>query len=46
MKAGLAVDPKFTLSRFRVGTESDNAVYLAQRDRLVEGMRMAGVPEE
>jgi TolB-like protein/Tfp pilus assembly protein PilF len=46
VKAGLAVDPKFTLSRFRVGTESDNTVYLAQRDRLAEGMRMAGVPEE
>ena len=45
VKAGLAVDPKFTLGRFRAGDQSDNAVYLAQRARLAEGMRFAGVPE-
>ena len=45
VKAGLAVDPKFTLGRFRAGDQSDNAVYLAQRARLAEGMRLAGVPE-
>ena len=45
MKAGLAVDPKFTLGRFRAGAQSDNAVYLAQRARVAEGMRLAGVPE-
>ena len=37
--------PKFTLTRFRGGAESDNAVYLAQRERVTEGMRKAGVPE-
>jgi hypothetical protein len=45
VKAGLAVDPNFTLRRFRAGAQSDNAVYLAQRARVIEGMRLAGVPE-
>jgi hypothetical protein len=45
VKAGLAVDPKFTLRRFRVGAQSDNPVYLAQRERVIEGMRMAGVSD-
>ena len=45
VKAGLAVDPKFTLGRFRAGAQSDNAVYLTQRARVAEGMRLAGVPE-
>ena len=45
VKAGLAVDPKFSLRRFRSLDESDNAVFLVQRERLREGMRKAGVPE-
>jgi TolB-like protein/DNA-binding winged helix-turn-helix (wHTH) protein/Flp pilus assembly protein TadD len=44
-EAGLAVDPKFTLKRFRAFAESDNTVYLAQRERMIEGMRLAGVRE-
>ena len=44
VKAGLAVNPKFTLLRFRAGAQSDNAIYLAGRERIIEGMRMAGVP--
>jgi TolB-like protein/class 3 adenylate cyclase len=46
VKAGLAIDPHFTLRRFLVGAQSDDAVYLAQRARVMEGMRLAGVPEE
>ncbi len=46
VKAGLAMAPKFTLARFRGGAESDNPVYLAQRERVTEGMRAAGVPEQ
>ena len=46
VKAGLAVNPKFTVKRFRAGVESNNVVFLAQRERVAEGMRMAGVPEE
>ncbi len=45
VKAGLAIAPSFTLERFRGGAESDNPVYLAQRARIIEGMRAAGVPE-
>jgi len=45
VKAGLTVDPDLTLRRFRAGAQSDNAVYLAQRARVIEGMRLAGVPE-
>ncbi len=44
-EAGLAVCPKFTINRFRMGAQSDNPVHLAQRERVIEGMRMAGVPE-
>jgi hypothetical protein len=43
---GLAVNPKFTIKRFRAIRESDNPVFVAQRERVIEGMRMAGAPEE
>jgi TolB-like protein/class 3 adenylate cyclase/Flp pilus assembly protein TadD len=46
IRAGLAVNPKFTLRRYRTGVESDNAVFLAQRERLIDGLRKAGLPEE
>jgi TolB-like protein len=45
VKAGLAIEPGFTLRRFREGTQSNNPSYLAGRERLYEGLRMAGVPE-
>jgi TolB-like protein/tetratricopeptide (TPR) repeat protein len=45
VKAGLAGHPRFTIKRFRAAASSDNAVYLAQRERIIEGMRLAGVPE-
>jgi TolB-like protein/class 3 adenylate cyclase len=45
VKAGLARIPKFTLRRYRAEANSDNAVYLAQRERAYEGLRLAGVPE-
>jgi TolB-like protein len=45
VKAGLAGNPRFTIKRFRASACGDNAVYLAQRERIIEGMRMAGVPE-
>jgi TolB-like protein/class 3 adenylate cyclase len=44
-KEGLALDPTFTISRYRKGVYSDNPIYLAKRERFYEGMRMAGVPE-
>ena len=44
-RAGLALDPSFTISRVLRSQASDNATYLAGRERVCEGMRMAGVPE-
>jgi TolB-like protein len=44
-KAGLALDPSFTIRRFRDGTPSNNPTFLAKRERVYQGMRMAGVPE-
>ncbi|WP_348637534.1 hypothetical protein [Bradyrhizobium sp. ISRA443] len=44
-KAGLTLDPGFTIRRFRLGASSDNPTYLAALERLCEGMRLAGVPE-
>ena len=45
IKAGLAIAPRYTLAHYRVGIESDNPTFLAQRERIIEGMRKAGVPE-
>jgi Tetratricopeptide repeat len=42
--AGLSLDPSFTLHRFRMGVFSDNALYLARRERTIDDMRTAGVP--
>jgi hypothetical protein len=44
-KAGLALDPSFTIRRYRDGAYSDNPTFLAKRERVCEGMRLAGVPE-
>ena len=46
VRAGLNLDPGFTIARFRSVTFGDHPVYLAGRERMSEGMRMAGVPEE
>jgi TolB-like protein len=43
--AGLALDPGFTVARFRASAASDNSIYLARRKRIYEGLRQAGVPE-
>jgi TolB-like protein len=37
--------PTFTIAKFRAQAVSDNPVYLKQRERLYEGLRLAGVPE-
>ena len=46
VKAGLALNPGFTLRRYRAGAQSDNPVFLKRRERIIEDMRKAGVPEE
>ncbi|MGY4400801.1 TolB-like protein/tetratricopeptide (TPR) repeat protein [Bradyrhizobium sp. USDA 3315] len=45
-KAGLVLNPGFTLRRFRLNASSDNPTYLAGHARICEGMRLGGVPEE
>jgi hypothetical protein len=45
VQAGLALDPTFTISRFRNSTATDNPTYLAGREHIYDGMRKAGVPE-
>jgi TolB-like protein/class 3 adenylate cyclase len=45
-QAGLVLNPTFTLRRFRSSAKSNNPAYLAGRERVYEGMRMAGVPDE
>jgi TolB-like protein len=42
---GLALAPGFTIARYRAGVQSDHPTYLAQRERIIEGMHKAGVPE-
>ena len=46
VEAGLALDPTFTVRRFELSPSSDNPTYLKQHERVVNGMRKAGVPEE
>jgi TolB-like protein/class 3 adenylate cyclase len=44
-RAGLELNPSFTISQYRSSPFSDNPVYLAGRERIYEGLRLAGVPE-
>jgi adenylate cyclase len=45
VKAALALSPNFTLRRYRDGAQSDNPAFLKGRERIIEDMRKAGVPE-
>jgi tetratricopeptide (TPR) repeat protein len=47
VRAGLLLDPNFSVSRARAffTAESHDPKYLAQTERLLEGMRDAGLPE-
>jgi tetratricopeptide (TPR) repeat protein len=44
-QAGLALNPSFTVRRYRTHTPSNHPVYLAGRERVYEALRLAGVPE-
>ena len=46
LRAGLAISPSFTIKRFRTGRRSDKAKFMTQLERVVEGLRMAGAPEQ
>jgi TolB-like protein/class 3 adenylate cyclase len=45
-KSALMLAPNYSLARFRKTAEGDNPVFLRQRERIAEGLRKAGVPEE
>ena len=45
VQAGLALDPQFTIRRFRAGAQSDNPTFLKQRERIIQAMQKAGIPE-
>ena len=45
-RSGLLLEPTFTVRRYRSGASSDNPTFLSQRERIYDGMRKAGVPEE
>jgi TolB-like protein/class 3 adenylate cyclase/Flp pilus assembly protein TadD len=48
VKAGLALNPSFAISRARAGWTpmSDDRTYLAQLEPIYEGLRKAGLPEQ
>jgi TolB-like protein/class 3 adenylate cyclase len=46
-QAGLALNPTFTISRFRAGApRADSPAAIAGYERIIDGLRKAGVPEE
>jgi TolB-like protein/class 3 adenylate cyclase/tetratricopeptide (TPR) repeat protein len=45
-RAGLQLNASFTIAQFRSLAPSDNPVYLVGRERVYDGMRKAGMPEE
>jgi tetratricopeptide (TPR) repeat protein len=46
VRAGLTMDPTFTISRIRASASSDNPAAIAGRERVIDGLRKAGVPEQ
>ena len=45
-RAGLSINPTFNISRMRASGSSDNPTAVAGRERIIDGLRKAGVPEE
>ena len=45
VKAGLALEPGFTIRHYRRSALSSHPAYLAERERIYESLRKAGVPE-
>jgi TolB-like protein/Flp pilus assembly protein TadD len=45
-RSGLALDPKFSIRSYRLNAAGDNPIYLAGRERIYEGLRIAGLPEQ
>ena len=45
-QAGLAINPTFTIARIRAGASSDNRLAARRTERIIDGLRKAGVPEQ
>ena len=45
IRAGLALDPTFTIRRLKIVWYSDDPTFLVGGKRVAKGMRLAGVPE-
>jgi len=45
-KAGMALDPTTTIQRLRTLYLGGHPVFMSQNERMLEGMRIAGVPEK
>ncbi|WP_234685891.1 adenylate/guanylate cyclase domain-containing protein [Bradyrhizobium monzae] len=45
-KAGLALNPQFNIRRYSSSALSDHPTYLAARQRIYRGLRIAGIPED
>jgi tetratricopeptide (TPR) repeat protein len=46
LRAGLILTPDFSIAQFHASSPTDNPICLAQRTRIAEGLRKAGLPEE
>ena len=46
VRSGLAMNPAFTIARVRSGETNENATVIAGQERIVDGLRKAGVPEQ
>jgi len=46
VQAGLAMSPALTLARLRASVPSDSPTRIAASQRLIDGLRKAGLPEE
>ena len=44
-RAGLDLSPEFTIRSYREDALGENPAYLLQRERVLEGLRLAGAPE-
>jgi TolB-like protein/class 3 adenylate cyclase len=45
-QAGLVLNPAFTLRRIRAEAMNVNPTAVSERERIIDGLRVAGVPEE
>ena len=46
VSTGLSINPTFTVARIRVAPSMDNPALNGGRERLIDGLRKAGLPEE